>query len=55
MRLPADGGAGARLLIAFGPEAERPRRGKDRKLCEQIRAQGYCALVGDRSLELAGI
>ncbi len=28
---------------------------KDRKLYEQIRAQGYAALVGDRSAELAGI
>lgn len=53
--LPADRGAGARILIAFGPEAERPRAGKDRKLCESIRAQGYCALIGDRTAELAGI
>lgn len=53
--LPADRGAGARILIAFGPEAERPRGGKERKLYEQVRTQGYCALVGDRSAELAGI
>jgi DNA-binding IclR family transcriptional regulator len=53
--LPADRGAGARILIAFGPEADRPRGVKERKLYEQIREQGYCALVGDRSAELAGI
>jgi DNA-binding IclR family transcriptional regulator len=53
--LPADRGAGARVLIAFGPVVERPPSGKDRELCDTIRAQGYCALVGDRSAELAGI
>ncbi|RZL87216.1 MAG: IclR family transcriptional regulator [Variovorax sp.] len=53
--LPTDRGAGARVLIAFGPEAECPRTGKDRELCDTIRAQGFCALVGDRSAELAGI
>ncbi|QNK70880.1 IclR family transcriptional regulator [Variovorax sp. PAMC26660] len=53
--LPNDRGAGARVLIAFGPEAERPRGAKERKLYEAIRAQGYCALVGDRTAELAGI
>lgn len=53
--LPADRGAGARILIAFGPEAARPRGAKERKLYDQIRAQGWCALVGDRSAELAGI
>ncbi len=53
--LPIDRGAGARVLIAFGPEAERPRGARGRKLYDAIRAQGYCALVGDRSAELAGI
>ena len=53
--LPNDRGSGARVLIAFGPEAERPRGAKERKLYEEIRAQGYCAMVGDRSAELAGI
>jgi DNA-binding IclR family transcriptional regulator len=53
--LPNDRGAGARLQIAFGPEAERPHGAPDRQLYETIRAQGYCALVGDRSAELAGI
>jgi DNA-binding IclR family transcriptional regulator len=53
--LPNDRGAGARVLIAFGPEAERPRGTKERKLYDTIRAQGYCALVGDRTAELAGI
>lgn len=53
--LPADRGAGARVLIAFGPHAEWPRNAKDRKLYESIQAQGYCALVGDRTAELGGI
>ncbi|MEJ8814969.1 helix-turn-helix domain-containing protein [Variovorax ureilyticus] len=53
--LPADRGAGARVLIAFGPETEWPRGAKDRKLCQSIRAQGYYAAVGDRTAELGGI
>ncbi|MET3179945.1 transcriptional regulator, IclR family [Variovorax sp. YR750] len=53
--LPNDRGAGARVLIAFGPEAELPRGAKERKLYDTIRAQGWCALVGDRTAELAGI
>jgi DNA-binding IclR family transcriptional regulator len=53
--LPNDRGSGARILIAFGPEAERPRGAKERKLYDAIRAQGYCAMVGDRSAELGGI
>jgi len=53
--LPADRGTGARVLIAFGPEADWPRGGRDRALIASIRAQGYCALVGDRTAELAGI
>ncbi|MDP9994193.1 DNA-binding IclR family transcriptional regulator [Variovorax boronicumulans] len=53
--LPNDRGAGARVLIAFGPDTERPRGARERKLYEAIRAQGFCALVGDRTAELAGI
>jgi DNA-binding IclR family transcriptional regulator len=53
--LPNDRGAGARVLIAFGPERDLPRDAGERKLYEDIRAQGYCALVGDRTAELAGI
>ncbi len=53
--LPNDRGAGARVLIAFGPTAELPRGGKERALYDGIRAQGWCALVGDRTAELAGI
>ncbi|MDM0027916.1 IclR family transcriptional regulator [Variovorax saccharolyticus] len=53
--LPSDRGTGARVLIAFGPEAEQPRSAPDRALLESIREQGYCALVGDRTAELAGI
>ena len=53
--LPADRGAGARVLIAFGPEAERPRDAASRRLYDTIRGQGYCARVGDRTAELAGI
>ena len=53
--LPNDRGAGARVLIAFGPQDELPRGTKERKLYATIRAQGWCALVGDRTAELAGI
>ncbi|SFM82562.1 IclR family transcriptional regulator [Variovorax sp. OV329] len=54
--LPADRGAGARVLIAFGPEPLPPDlSAQDRALYEAIRAQGCCALVGDRSPDLAGI
>jgi DNA-binding IclR family transcriptional regulator len=53
--LPADRGAGARILIAFGPAHELPRGAKERRFYEGIRADGYCALVGDRTAELAGI
>lgn len=53
--LPNDRGAGARVLIAFGPQDELPRGTKERKLYDTIRAQGWCALVGDRTAELAGI
>ena len=53
--LPADRGAGARILIAFSPDATGTAAPKDRKLYDTIRAQGYVALVGDRSAELAGI
>ncbi|MDP9896609.1 DNA-binding IclR family transcriptional regulator [Variovorax boronicumulans] len=53
--LPNDRGAGARVLIAFGPDTDRPRGARERKLYEAIRAQGFCALVGDRTAELAGI
>jgi len=53
--LPADRGAGARILIAFSPDAAGAAAPKDRKLYDTIRAQGYAALVGDRSAELAGI
>ena len=53
--LPADRGAGARILIAFGADGAGAAARKDRKLYEQIRAQGYAALVGDRSAELAGV
>jgi DNA-binding IclR family transcriptional regulator len=53
--LPNDRGAGARVLIAFGPSAGLPRGAKERALYDGIRAQGYCALVGDRTAELAGI
>lgn len=52
--LPADRGAGARVLMAFSPNEAKPSK-QDQTLYAQIRTQGYCALVGDRSTELAGI
>jgi len=54
--LPMDRGAGARVLAAFSPEetgAEVSR--KDRALHQKIVAQGYAAMIGDRSIELAGV
>jgi DNA-binding IclR family transcriptional regulator len=53
--LPADRGAGARILIAFSADAAGAAAPRDRKLYDTIREQGYAALVGDRSAELAGI
>lgn len=53
--LPTDRGVGARVLIAFGPEPRPAESPEDRTLYERIRADGYCAMVGDRSPELAGI
>lgn len=60
--LPADRGAGARVLIAYGTDgvdagtkASESLSRTDRKLYATIRAQGYCALIGDRSAELGGI
>jgi len=53
--LPADRGAGARVLIAFGPRAEWPADAAGRAFCEAIVVQGYCAAVGDRTAELGGI
>jgi DNA-binding IclR family transcriptional regulator len=52
--LPADRGAGARVLIAFASGGAKPLAA-DAALYQRIRAQGYCAMVGDRSAELAGI
>lgn len=52
--LPVDRGAGARVLMAFSlPQTKAAKT--DQALYAQIRADGYCALVGDRSAELAGI
>ena len=53
--LPVDRGAGARVLIAFGPPGADQIAKADRKLYDTIRAQGYCALVGDRMPDLAGV
>lgn len=53
--LPADRGAGARVLIAFGPPELQPQDKEAQALYRQIRANGYCANVGDRTPELGGI
>lgn len=50
--LPADRGVGARVLIAF---EERAAHTPDAALYENIRRQGYCAMIGDRTPDLAGI
>lgn len=52
--LPADRGAGARVLIAFADDSPA-RTPSDKMLYRQIREDGYAALKGDRSAELAGI
>lgn len=53
--LPSDRGAGARILIAYGADLASIGTSKDKNICAKVREQGYCAVVGDRSAELAGI
>lgn len=53
--LPVDRGAGARILIAYGPRAEWPAEPAERQIYETILKQGYWAAVGDRTAELGGI
>ena len=54
-RLPLDRGSGARVLAAFG-DGPGPRPGTAaHRLLARVREQGYCALVGDRLAEVAGI
>jgi len=56
--LPADRGAGARVLIAFSQDAEAlaaSNARKERVRYAQIRTDGYVALIGDRTAELAGV
>ncbi|QFZ85081.1 helix-turn-helix domain-containing protein [Variovorax paradoxus] len=52
--LPADRGAGARVLNAFS-ESSGSESPADRKLFARIRAEGFVALVGDRNTELGGV
>lgn len=55
--LPADRGAGARVLLAFADasEAQPAATRRDRGTLEGVRRQGYYAAVGDRVPELAGV
>lgn len=53
--LPVDRGAGARVLIAFGPREAWPAGAAERAFYQAIVTQGYCAAVGDRTAELGGI
>lgn len=54
--LPADRGAGGRVLMAFGAQGQGPGlSAQDRQLYAAIRERGYYAGVGDRAPELAGI
>lgn len=53
--LPADRGAGARVLLAFAPDRRGAARTRDKALYARIREQGYFASVGDRIAEVAGI
>lgn len=41
--------------VRAGDLLPNDRGARERKLYDEIRAQGYCALVGDRTAELAGI
>ena len=53
--LSAIQGVGARVLIANSPDLMAASAQKDHALLATVQAQGYCALVGDRSPDLGGI
>lgn len=53
--LPLNRGVGARVLIAFDEALQKGAGAKDRQLYEKIRAQGYCAMTGDRTADLGGV
>ncbi|MDF1486620.1 helix-turn-helix domain-containing protein [Ramlibacter sp. H39-3-26] len=53
--LPHDRGAGARVLLACSDTPVPGASAQERLLYAAIRAQGYCAIIGDRTAELAGI
>jgi DNA-binding IclR family transcriptional regulator len=56
--LPVDRGAGARVLIAFSDDADAVATAsarKDKQRYARICADGFVALAGDRSAELAGV
>lgn len=55
--LPLNKGTGARVLLAFGAVdlAAIKITTKDRQQMAKVREQGYCAEVGDRLAQVAGI
>ena len=53
--LPADRGVGARVLMAYSDGAQQASTEADSALYATIKAEGYCALIGDRTPDLAGI
>jgi DNA-binding IclR family transcriptional regulator len=53
--LPADRGAGARVLLAFAGDSRGTVKGRDKALHARIREQGFFAAGGDRIAEVAGI
>jgi DNA-binding IclR family transcriptional regulator len=53
--LSPDRGAGARILRAFSAPEPGEAGKPDSADIAKIRAQGYCAIVGDRVAEIAGI
>jgi DNA-binding IclR family transcriptional regulator len=53
--LPLTQGSGGRVLAAFDPGLLRAATPRDRRTLAQVREQGYCAAVGDRRAEVAGI
>jgi DNA-binding IclR family transcriptional regulator len=53
--LPMSHGTGARVLTAFDMTLTKSTNQADKVLLATIREQGYCAAVGDRLSEVAGI
>ncbi|HEY8608407.1 MAG TPA: IclR family transcriptional regulator [Noviherbaspirillum sp.] len=53
--LPLHRGAGGRVLVAFDEDLPEQEGRSAKAYYNRIRKQGYCAVVGDRMAEVAGI